>query len=784
MDAKHSEATLPRSVRTSFFRLERETFAGYVVDEADLNRRFVLELWLDGLPFRITRADVYTNELSIERIGDSCYGYAFTLPEQTINQATTVEIRIANTNIPIGYPILLNDADAHTAKRAPASDLRWLGGLRFEGWCGEESESAPTVVAVIDGERVAEAKATSWANIGKPGDARCARRFDLHLPTRFADGRVRNVRFLLEGGEEFSGGPVSFVAFQDGLREAIGKLSEFEWEQQRAAQFDRILPMSLPFSEYVEWNTAFPLPKSENLDTAPMAIALVGPGEPKDSLLSLRESDFPDWLAAPLSEAEGQSGFDLDQLEQFVTGDAKKCDYVIFAHNGASFAHDCLGRVAAAFRVFDEAVAVYGDFDVLGRDGRRWPVALPAFDYERMLEQGYCSHFFALRTELVGKAVEAGVSDLYRLFMFIFDEGLGHRTKIVHIPGALCTLSSFDFGSDKELLIRAVGEHLRVRKVAADVTETSRTSMAAVRVVRSISSDSTTIIIPVRNRLELLRSCLRSIQPAVASGNVEIMIVDNDSTDPNMKSFLKTLDGNGATVLSVPGAFNFPHLNNMAAKHAKGKYLCLLNNDVKAIDDRWLREMLSRINEEDVGAVGALLLWPSGIVQHAGTVLGANFAATHAFCDRFHTDPGYTDLLCVARECSAVTAACLVTRRQDYLEAGGMDELQFPVNFNDVDYCLKLRAKGKRIVFTPHAKLFHLESASRGEDKLPDRAARFARELQNLRARWGEHLIADPYYSPVLSLDPIPYSALAWPPRSRQARIMTDPKPVDIPPGF
>jgi GT2 family glycosyltransferase len=209
-----------------------------------------------------------------------------------------------------------------------------------------------------------------------------------------------------------------------------------------------------------------------------------------------------------------------------------------------------------------------------------------------------------------------------------------------------------------------------------------------------------------------------------------------------------------------------------------------MNNDIKAIDNTWLAEMLSRMSEPTVGAVGALLLWPSGVIQHGGTILGPNFAAAHAFCERVKDDPGYAELLCAAHECSAVTAACLLTRRRDYLDVGGMDELHFPVNFNDVDYCLKLRARGQRIVITPHAKLYHFESASRGQDKLPDRAARFARELQNLRARWGEYLIADPYYNPILSLDAVPFSALAWPPRPREARTAALPRAIDIPPGF
>jgi O-antigen biosynthesis protein len=237
-------------------------------------------------------------------------------------------------------------------------------------------------------------------------------------------------------------------------------------------------------------------------------------------------------------------------------------------------------------------------------------------------------------------------------------------------------------------------------------------------------------------------------------------------------------------VLRVPGPFNFARLNNAAAEIANGQILCLLNNDTKALSNDWLREMLGRLAEYDVGAVGALLVWPSGVVQHGGVVLGTGFAATHAFNDRIDGDSGYADLLRVAHECSAVTAACLVTRRGDYKEVGGMDDVRFPVNFNDVDYCLKLRARGKRVIFTPHARLLHVESASRGFDRRAGGKERFERELQNLRAKWGTVLAADPYYNPVLSLDPIPFSALAWPPRSMGPRVNSPPVPTVIPSGF
>ena len=132
------------------------------------------------------------------------------------------------------------------------------------------------------------------------------------------------------------------------------------------------------------------------------------------------------------------------------------------------------------------------------------------------------------------------------------------------------------------------------------------------------------------------------------------------------------------------------------------------------------------------------LTFPGGVVQHGGVVLGVNFGAAHAFTDRLLDDPGYLDLLRVAHECNAVTAACLLTRRADYLAVGGMDEARFGVAFNDVDYCLKQREAGKRIVFTPHARLVHAESASRGRDHRPDKRDRFERELAMLRARWGK----------------------------------------------
>jgi GT2 family glycosyltransferase len=459
---------------------------------------------------------------------------------------------------------------------------------------------------------------------------------------------------------------------------------------------------------------------------------------------------------------------------------------VVFALSGTVFAGNALERISRAFEAHPAAEAVYGDIEIATGDGRVWPLALSAFDYERLIEQGSGAQLFAMTRAAALRAVDAGAADLYRLLNSMFDgKGDDRLTgRMVHIPAPLGQLQSLNLTAHSLALEAATSSHLKTRGIASDITPSTGGVLPAVRVSRRHRRMSTTIVIPVRNKQPLLQACLESIAEAATAAAADIMIVDNDSSELDMRDYLAQLAKSGTFVVSVPGPFNFARLNNIAAEKSDSELLCLLNNDILARDSQWLREMQSRIAESDVGAVGALLSWPNGVVQHGGVVLGPNFAATHAFNDRIDTDPGYGDLLRVAHECSAVTAACLLTRRSDFIAVGGMDEVRFPVNFNDVDYCLKLRGIGKRIVFTPHARLFHLESASRGADRSPEKAARFDRELRNLRSKWGEYLVRDPYYNPALSLDPVPFSALAWPPRDRTPRINQLPTPVSVPPGF
>jgi GT2 family glycosyltransferase len=769
-------------LQTAFFRVDDNSVAGYVVNKKDPSRRFIVELLLDGQPLRIARADAYVEELGRAGIGDGCYGFFFTLPIATIGDGFTVEARLANSGAFLGQPIRLRAFSVFDSDPRSPGSVQWLGGLRFQGRCASGIELPTTISAIVDGAVVAQAPLTRWAHIGVLENAKPVRAFDLHLPQRFADGRVRRAQFLLNNTEEIAGSPATFVAFPDGLERTLADLGESQSERLRARMFDRLFPQSLPFSSYKDWQERFPL-EINVVNSDPVAVIIVGPGGDDKTLESLQSQARIDWVAAALPEALGHTGFNPVDILSFLSHDAEACKIILFVLNGTRLASNALQRFVDCLASHPAAAAVYADLEIETNNGAVLPLAFPAFDYERMLEQGYCAHLFAMRRAAVERALQGGTADLYRLFNSQLDGKVSDQA-VLHLPGAIGTLPRLDLSAASKALAAATSAHLNARGIETKAEPATGKLLPAVRALRIARTASVTVIIPVRDKPDLLQSCLRSIRPALKLIDSEIIVVDNDSSDPDLLNYLRELDKGEARVLRVPGAFNFSQLNNIAAREAHTDQLLLLNNDVEALDSEWLAELQSRLVEPDVAAVGPLLLWPSRVIQHGGVVLGPSFAATHSFTDRMDGDPGYADLLCVAHGCSAVTAACLLVSRKEYLDVGGMDELHFPVNFNDVDLCLKFRASGKRITFTPHAKLSHAESSTRGRYIASDRTMHFARELATLRARWGDVLVNDPYYSPILSLDAIPFSALAWPPRDRSARLPACSAPTEIPTGL
>jgi O-antigen biosynthesis protein len=259
------------------------------------------------------------------------------------------------------------------------------------------------------------------------------------------------------------------------------------------------------------------------------------------------------------------------------------------------------------------------------------------------------------------------------------------------------------------------------------------------------------IIVPTRNRFLLLKTCVEGIR-TTDYPHIDLIVVDNDSDDRETLTYLEVLGREGATVLRIPGSFNFSALNNAAVEHAQGELLCFLNNDVEIVDPDWLSLLVRQAIRSELGAVGGRLLYPDGTVQHAGVVIGVGGGAAHAHRSQRLDEAGYFCRDRLPQQVTAVTAACLVVERNKFTTVGGFNEKDFPVAFNDVDLCLKLNSRGWQSFYEPRAVLIHHESKSRGRDSAKENRDRFATELRALKRIWGTNQTRDPYHHPQLSL--------------------------------
>ncbi len=274
-----------------------------------------------------------------------------------------------------------------------------------------------------------------------------------------------------------------------------------------------------------------------------------------------------------------------------------------------------------------------------------------------------------------------------------------------------------------------------------------------------------TIIIPFRNGRRLLQTCIESIRAKTTYSPYEMLLVDNGSDEPETLVYLKELQQDPRLRVIRDGRpFNYSALNNMAVRAAQGEFVVLLNNDIEVISPDWLSEMISLAMRPGTGAVGARLWYPDGTLQHGGIIVGIGGVAGHAHKGLPRGMPGYFGRATLRQSVSAVTGACLVVRRQTYLQVGGLDEANLSVAFNDVDFGLKLIQAGCRNIWTPYAELDHHEAKSRGYEDDTKKRWRFFKEMAFMKQKWGAALLNDPAYSPNLTLDHEDFS-LAWPPR-------------------
>jgi GT2 family glycosyltransferase len=341
-----------------------------------------------------------------------------------------------------------------------------------------------------------------------------------------------------------------------------------------------------------------------------------------------------------------------------------------------------------------------------------------------------------------------------------------------HIPAPLCQRPPRPAGDDAAAFERAaLQRHLARSGALADVADT-RPGCRRLRYARPATPPRVSIVIPNKDRCALLRQCVDSILARTAYADWEILVVDNGSTEPATLAYLDTLRRTARVrVLDDPRPFNFSAMNNLAAEQASGEVLCLLNNDTEVITPDWLDDMLGYLHQRDVGVVGAKLLYPDGRVQHAGDAVGVGGCADHMHSMIDGDAPGYCDRALIAQEVSAVTAACLLTWKTLYRRLGGLNASHLKVAFNDVDYCLRVWEAGYRVIWTPHARLTHHESATRGRHRGPDAVRATRAEAGYVRKRWPDRMRHDPFYNPNLNaahadftLSPAPRIDTPWSP--------------------
>lgn len=385
----------------------------------------------------------------------------------------------------------------------------------------------------------------------------------------------------------------------------------------------------------------------------------------------------------------------------------------------------------------------------------------PDFSPDLLRSYNYICHFTVFSTELLGKVgkfrKECDGSQDYDMILRLTEQA----QHIVHIPKVLYYWRVHSDSTAMDIKAKtytidaahhALEDHLKRVGLKGEVCDSVVPSWYRVK-YKINDYPLISIIIPNKDQWQDLKKCIDSIKEKTTYSNFEIIIIENNSVERETFALYKALqEDSRIRVVIWQGEFNYAAINNFGVQNSRGEYLLFLNNDMEVISKHWIEEMLMFVQRKDVGAAGALLYYPDDTVQHAGVILGLGGIAGHLHVKYPRGDRGYFGRMVVAHNLSAVTAACMLTKRTVFDQVEGFDE-RFKVAFNDVDFCMKMREKGYLIVLTPYAELYHYESKSRGKDNTIEKAERFEDEIALFEEKWGEQLEkGDPYYNPNLPL--------------------------------
>lgn len=446
-----------------------------------------------------------------------------------------------------------------------------------------------------------------------------------------------------------------------------------------------------------------------------------------------------------------------------------KGEFVGLLDHDDLLAPNALYEIVKILQDHPQADALYTDEDKVTTelDEHFQPHLKPDFNLDLLRSNNYICHFFVVRKSIVEKAggfrKEFDGAQDYD-FIFRCTENAG---EVLHVPEILYhwrthKASTADNPASKmyafEAGKRAIEAHLERTGTKGEVSHTQ--DLGFYRVKYPVQGKPlVSVIIPNKDEKETLQTCLEMLEKNTGYHNFEIIIVENNSTTDEIFRYYKELSGNRKIHLLRWGKeFNYSAINNFAVAHAKGEYLLFLNNDVKSINPDWLEEMLGVCQRPEVGGVGAKLIYPDNTIQHAGCVIGMGGIAGHMFVDMPADRTGYLHKASLLQDMSAVTAACLLMKKEVFEQAGGFTE-ELAVAFNDVDLCLKVRKNGYLIVYDPYAKLYHMESKTRGAEDSKEKVRRFQTEIEYMRCHWIDILKnGDPCYNKNLSLTKWNYS--------------------------
>ncbi len=685
-----------------------------------------VEVLVNGLVMGITRSDLQEPK--------GC-GFWLPLPSTAFADGSKVQVRIANTNAYIGGGLTLDDAPNACDLEG---ELHVDRGLTLSGWALDSLAPNTTLrlFAIVNEEVVAETLAKESRYRPSQGDGHG---FTLNLPLKFADGQEHIVAIQDAQKRPVPGSPVTIRVWPKNVADWIENKTRFEKEDRKLlAALVRRMELNMPGgcashgAEYAAWKHVFPVPKPQG--TYQVSVDLpYGTAKHKAQLLREQKN-----IALKSSGVPG---------------------YSLLLREGEQLHPHALAHMLQAQKATGAGV-IYADGEQIAD---ATPCFRPAWDADAFWAFDYLGPFLVTRE--VCEATPHSADDTYWALRARLIRTATTMGGVRHLPQILS--QELPIPSDTGRT-KAVQEWVATVQHGACVED--KDGINRVHWLTS-SLPSVSIVIPTRDRADLLRPCLESLSKTHYA-SLEILIVDNDSQEEDAVALLTEAAKRPNTrVISYPGQFNYAAINNYAVHAAKGDYICFLNNDTEALDPAWLQEMASLLaSREEIGCVGAKLLWPNNLVQHAGVLVGTHQLASHIGNQWMSDEAGYMHNNQIVCQRSAVTAACLLTPKKLFEDLNGFDACRFPVAFNDVDYCLRVRAAGKTILWTPYATLLHRESASRGRDTSPMDKARMQREMRFFKQLWGSYL--DPFYNPNLPLSTVtePYEGLAVPPRGRDAR--------------